>query len=238
MEHKTDCLICGSELEYLEQREKLQCYFCREPVLTNVRCAQNHYVCDKCHSSGTVALIERYTIRTRKTDPMEMAIDLMKSKSFTMHGSEHHFLVPAVLLASYYNLKIQKGHPELMAEKEKKIREARIRSEKVLGGFCGFYGACGAAIGTGIFVSLVTSATPLSVQEWKLSNTATATCLSAIACAGGPRCCKRDTFLSIQEAVQFINENLGVSIPANLNVHCNFSELNHECLKFGCQFYQ
>jgi len=48
------------------------------------------------------------------------------------------------------------------------------RAEKVLGGFCGLYGGCTAAVGTGIFVSLVTNATPLSEGEWKLTNLTTA----------------------------------------------------------------
>lgn len=238
MDTKNDCLICGSELEYLNPREKLSCYFCQEPVMTDVCCINKHYVCDKCHSSGANDLIERYCIRSRKTDPVLMASEIMHSKSITMHGPEHHFLVPAVLLSAYYNLKIQDGHPALMAEKEKKIREARIRSDKVLGGFCGFYGACGAAIGSGIFISLVTSATPLSVQEWGLSNMVTSKCLYTIACAGGPRCCKRDTFLALIDAVEFVNENLATDIKTTAGIHCDFSEYNHECLKFGCQFYE
>lgn len=237
MKIKNDCFICGSELEYLNQREPARCYFCQEQVMTDVWCHQHHYVCDKCHSSSGKALIERYCIRTRKTDPMEMAFELMRSKSISMHGPEHHLLVPAILLAAYYNIKISQGHPQLMAEKEKKITEARIRSDKVLGGFCGFYGSCGAAIGTGIFISLVTGATPTSVQEWKLANTMTAKSLSSIACAGGPRCCKRDTFLALFDAVEFVRENLAVDIHSSTEVHCEFSENNHECLKFGCQFY-
>jgi hypothetical protein len=32
-----------------------------------------------------------------------MALNLMKNPQIKMHGPEHHFLVPAVLLAAYYN---------------------------------------------------------------------------------------------------------------------------------------
>ena len=65
-----------------------------------------------------------------------------------------------MLLASYYNIR---NEPEL---KEKKIEDARKRAVNVLGGFCGFYGACGAAVGTGIFISVITEANPLSRDEW------------------------------------------------------------------------
>ena len=81
-----------------------------------------------------------------------------------MHGPEHHFLVPAVLLSAYYNKK------KYSRKKEDKIKEARKRVKKILGGVCGSHGICGATVGTVIFISLITNATPLSEKERKLSN--------------------------------------------------------------------
>lgn len=235
MNHKNDCLICGKELEYLENRERIECHYCHDIFEVDVRCVDGHYVCNRCHSADANELTERYCMRTKLQDPVQMAIELMQSFSFNMHGPEHHFLVPAVLLTAYYNTI---GGIKSIGEKEKKLREARARSEKVLGGFCGFYGSCGAAIGTGIFMSLITNATPVSKQEWMMSNLMTARSLNCIACAGGPRCCKRDTFIAIQEAVVFVSENLNVNIPVSEEVKCRFSELNHECLLSGCQYYE
>jgi len=64
----------------------------------------------------------------------------MKNPKIKMHGPEHHFLVPAVLLSAYYNKKKDSR------KKEDKIKEARKRAEKILGGFCGSHGICGAAM--------------------------------------------------------------------------------------------
>jgi hypothetical protein len=137
-----------------------------------------------------------------------------------MHGPEHHFLVPAVLLAAYYNIK---GDTE---QKKRKIKAARERSSNILGGFCGFHGDCGAAVGTGIFVSLVTEATPLSIEEWRLSNMMTSKSLYSVAIHGGPRCCKRNTFLSIIEAVKFLEENFGITMRIDKKIRYVFSTLN------------
>jgi hypothetical protein len=52
------------------------------------------------------------------------------------------------------------------------------RSSKVPGGWCGYYGACGAAVGVGIAVSALTGATPLKGQERSLALAATAFALS------------------------------------------------------------
>ena len=232
MEHKSGCLYCGKELLYLDRPEELSCIYCKGTFTSQARCVDSHFVCDACHSLSANDLIERFTIESVSRDPLEMAITLMKSPSVKMHGPEHHFLVPAVLLSAFYNAS---GRPE---EKEARIKKARQRAEHVLGGFCGFYGACGAAVGTGIFVSVVTDATPLSKEEWRLSNLLTAQSLHAIAEAGGPRCCKRDSFLAIQEALASVKDQLHVEMgtaPADLK--CEFHLMNKECKKAECRFY-
>ena len=155
----------------------------------------------------------------------------MRNPNMKMHGPEHHFLVPAVLLAAYYNIK------QDYREKATKIRMAKKRAEQILGGFCGFYGNCGAAVGTGIFVSLITDATPLSVTDWKLANLATAKSLFSVAEHGGPRCCKRNTFLAILKAADFVKENFGVSFKINKELKCAFYPLNNECLQEKCPFH-
>jgi hypothetical protein len=153
----------------------------------------------------------------------------MKHHAIKMHGPEHHFLVPAVLLAAYYN---RAGN---LQEKKIKIVKARERAEKILGGFCGTHGNCGAAVGTGIFASLITNATPLSKKEWKESNMVTAKSLSIIAEYGGPRCCKRNTFLAINTVTEHFNI---ADFYGDKNIKCEFSNFNKECLKGNCPFFK
>ena len=232
MEYKSGCLFCGKELLYLKEPEELSCLFCKRVFSTQAKCVDNHFVCDACHALSANDLIERFTIASSSTDPVDMALTLMKSQSLKMHGPEHHFLVPAVLLCAFYNAKAE---PD---EKETKIKLARKRAENVLGGFCGFYGDCGAAVGTGIFVSVMTGATPLSKSEWRLSNLMTAKSLYTIANAGGPRCCKRNSLLALEEAVQFLKDHFGVEIDSTIRkLKCQFHPLNKECRKEECRFY-
>jgi len=229
--HKVNCLVCGAELEYEEKYSKLRCFFCREEYESNVKCIEGHFVCDECHSLPANEVISHFCINSKSKDPIELAVSLMKNPKVAMHGPEHHFLVPAVLLSSYYNLKTDSS------VKEEKIKIAQKRANNILGGFCGYYGACGAAVGTGIFISLITEANPLSRHEWKLSNLITAKSLFSVANIGGPRCCKRVAFLSIIEAVDFLHENFGTTLPVNKNIKCEFSSLNKECIEDDCPFY-
>ena len=225
------CPNCGAELASRNVSAKAECCRCGEVADSSVSCAGGHFFCERCRSVLAHDMIERFCVQSDSVNPMEMALSLMRNPLMRMHGPVHHFLVPAVLLAAYYNA------GKKYAEKERKIGDARKRAVNVLGGFCGLYGDCGAAVGTGIYVSLVTNATPLSKSEWRLSNLMTAQSLVSVANHGGPRCCKRNSFLSIIEAIDFSEKHLGTALKANPDVKCEFSDRNKECLRAECPFY-
>lgn len=232
MHHGSGCLICGDELNYFNKFETLTCFYCGATKLSNASCRNGHYVCDACHNGTANDLIERYCSGTDSVSPLSMVMTLMKNPAVKMHGPEHHFLVAAVLLTAFCNLTSSGG-----SAAGERIAEARKRAEEVKGGFCGFQGACGAAIGSGIFMSLVTGATPLSDRERKLANLITADCLRAIAENGGARCCKRETFRAIITAGEFVSRELGIDLPLEPPPSCTFSGVNRECLLERCAFH-
>ena len=233
MEHefKSNCLLCGSQLVYQNEAQLLTCALCGRDARSEAACENGHYICDSCHSDSANDLIENICIHSTSTMPVKLATSLMNAPSVAMHGPEHHFLVPAVLLTAYYNQKNDSG------TKEKKLKVARQRAEHVLGGFCGFYGACGAGIGTGIFISLITDSTPLSTTAWGLSNQMTAESLRCIGALGGPRCCKRDTFMALKAAQKFVKQNFSVSLNVPDTIVCDFTSLNRECIEKDCPFH-
>lgn len=224
------CIICGSDLIYLNESESLQCSICKETFLSNARCVQGHFICDHCHELDGFELIQQICLKSSSTNPVELANLIMSFPEIKMHGPEHHFLVPAVLITTYYN-KTEK--PGLISEK---LNKARERAKNIHGGFCGFYGTCGAGVGTGIFMSLILNCTPLSKEEWKLSNLMTSKSLLEIANYGGPRCCKRDTFLSLETSVDFVEEHLNIKLDKS-TVKCKFFERNKECKNQECKYY-
>jgi hypothetical protein len=146
-----------------------------------------------------------------------------------MHGPEHHVIVGSALAAAYCHAV---GKPSKL---EKALDTIEKRGKKVPGGTCGFWGACGAGLGAGIFLSAVTGSTPLSTDVHGLCNRLTARCLSAIGELGGPRCCKRNVGIAIRESVAFIRENFGVRLQEPCIV-CEFSLRNNECIGNRCPF--
>ena len=207
------------------------CIYCGEAVGVVAEQTDEQTVCSVCRSKSVSDLIFSYCLITKSKNPVEIANVLMNFPDFKMHCPEHHFLVPAVLLSAYCNTKRKRTRLKRL------LIAAKKRSEKVPGAFCGTHGSCGAAVGTGIFISLITGATPMKTIEWNLSNSMTGRSLLRMASYGGPRCCKRVTFLAIHETGRFLYERLGISLPVPEKISCSFSHTNEQCLKDNCPFY-
>ncbi len=223
------CLLCGEELEYLKREEQMQCVYCGRTFMSAARCKNGHYVCDECHGKDGNAAIIGYCLHTDSRNPIEIAETLMRHPAVHMHGPEHHVLVGAALLAAYCN----SGGA---GDKKDLLERMALRGGQVPGGVCGLWGSCGAGISTGIFISLVTGATPITTENWGLSNQMTSRSLEAIGKIGGPRCCKRDSFLAICEACRFAQEKLGVTMELPERIVCSFIAKNRECLGARCPF--
>lgn len=228
-EHHSGCLICGADLEYREG-ELLNCSLCGVQGRSDVACSAGHYVCDSCHGLPAMLLIAKTCELSTEPDPLVIAEGLMRHAAVKMHGPEHHFLVPAALITAWCIQQGNAGRGEFLAI-------ARKRAADVKGGFCGYHGTCGAAMGAGIACSVLTGATPLAREGWRLSNLMTAACLTAIGEAGGPRCCKRDTYLALMSGRDFLNTHLQAGIPVGPAPLCSHFIQNRECLATDCAFF-
>ena len=222
-----ECLICGSPLEYLETDELMECAVCHRKENSKTRCVRGHYVCGACHTAGMDAIVGLCLSETSK-DPVLILEKMMALPFCHMHGPEHHVMVGAALLTAYRNAG---GEIDL----EKALSEMMNRGKNVPGGACGFWGACGAGISSGMFVSIISGSTPLTIEPFALSHKMTAKSLGAIGEIGGPRCCKRDSYLSILSAVDFVKEYFGVEMEKP-EVVCTHSAKNNQCIGNRCPF--
>ena len=175
---KEECLICKQPLEYLEEGILMECAICHKKENSKTRCVNGHYVCSECHTKGMDSIIG-LCLNEHSKNPIEI-INKMMSKPFChMHGPEHHVMVGAALLTAYHNAG---GELEL----EKALTEMYQRGKEVPGGACGFWGACGAGISTGMYLSIVTKSTPLETKNWGLCNQMTGKALEKIGELNGP----------------------------------------------------
>lgn len=224
---KEECLICKAPLVYLTQDEIMECAICHKQERSKTRCVEGHYVCSECHTQGMDSIFGLCLSETSR-DPVVILEKMMSMPFCHMHGPEHHVMVGAALLTAYKNAG---GALEL----PKALQEMYSRGKAVPGGACGFWGACGAGVSAGQFIAIATGSTPLAVEPWGLSNQMTAKALESIGKVGGPRCCKRDSYLAVQAAIDFAAEHLHVQMEKTVPV-CSRSGQNNQCIGKRCPF--
>lgn len=224
---KEECLICKAPLEYLTEDKEMECIICHKKEFSKTDCINGHYVCNECHMKG-IDNIGLICLTEKSKNPVEIIRKMMKIPECHMHGPEHHIMVGSALLTAYKNAG---GDIDLRSA----LTEMKNRGSKVPGGACEFWGACGAGISSGMFISIITGSTPLKVTEYGLSNLMTSHSLNAIGEIGGARCCKRNSFLSIQQAVRFAKEKLNVEMEIG-EIICEFSPSNNQCIGKRCPF--
>jgi hypothetical protein len=222
-----ECLICQERLEYLPEDVVMECAICRKRELSKTRCVMGHYVCSDCHTQGMDSIFGLCLGETSR-NPLHILEKMMAMPFCHMHGPEHHVMVGAALLTAYKNAG---GVLDLAAA----LPEMYRRGKAVPGGACGFWGACGAGVSAGQFLSIATGATPLASESWGLSNRMTAKALESIGSIGGPRCCKRDSYLAVLAAIDFAAEHLNVNMEKTLPV-CTRSGQNNQCIGMRCPF--
>jgi len=225
---KEECLICKAPLEYLQEDVMMECDICHKNEFSKTKCVNGHYVCNECHSKGVDSIVGLCLAETSK-DPIEIVGKMMDMSFCHMHGPEHHIMVGSALLTAYRNAG---GDVDLA----KALGEMVSRGAKVPGGACGFWGACGAAVSTGMFISIITGSTPLKNEEWKHSNLMTSRSLSKLGQLGGPRCCKRNSYMSILTAIDYVEEITGIRMQKS-QIVCRHLSSNSQCIGNRCPFH-
>ena len=170
-------------------------------------------------------------LQEKSKNPVEIFYNIAHKDFVRMHGPEHHVLDGAALLTAFFNaggkINLQESLNELMK-----------RGLQMPGATCGMWGVCGAVSSMGAALSIIDKTGPLSSDtSWGKHMEFTSNALCNLAKVGGPRCCKRNAFLSFQKAIEYVNENYGVELQ-NDKIECCFSEKNEQCIKGRCPFYK
>jgi hypothetical protein len=224
-----DCAFCGTPLRYATEPVVAACVFCGLVSSTLIICPEGHFVCDACHGKAAIEAVSELLEHTVSKDPIEILELVLEHPSLPMHGPEHHALVPAILMAALRNAE----HPV----PPNVVRQALDRGGRIPGGWCGFYGDCGAAVGAGVAIALVTGSTPLLGHRRSLAMGATAEALARMV-DDQPRCCKRASRIAVQAATEYLEEKMGIRLPSSgTRPKCRQSHRNRECPREPCPYF-
>ena len=170
-------------------------------------------------------------LQEKSKNPLDIFYNIAHTDFIRIHGPEHHVLDGAALITAYYNAG---GKMELQTS----LHELMKRGLQMPGATCGMWGVCGAVSSMGAALSIIDGTGPLSLDSsWGKHMEFTSKALCSLSQVGGPRCCKRDAFLSFERAIEYINENYNVKIESS-RIECKYSKKNEQCIKEKCPFYK
>jgi hypothetical protein len=223
-----NCGVCARPLVYAVESISKSCALCGKEEKASIYCPAGHYVCDTCHSKAALEVLKQILATSKTTDPAAILEQVISHPAVPMHGPEHHVIVPAAIVAAVRNA----GYPL----PEGSVEKAMERASKVPGGWCGLYGDCGAAVGSGIAVSVITGATPLTGKLRTLAMASTSQALSRML-DDQPRCCKKASRIAILSTVDFLRQHLGINLPHADKVICTYPLRNQQCAREKCPYF-
>ena len=174
------------------------------------------------------ALILAECEKSKSTSPYEIFYDIAKKDFVRIHGPEHHILDGACILTAFHNA----GGKVNLSEALNKLIFEGLRMP---GAVCGLWGVCGAVTSIGAALAIIEGTGPLSDEDWGSHMQYTSAALASLAKTGGPRCCKRDAFTAMKEAVKYITERYGVTLSL-ANIKCDFHTQNKQCIGKRCPY--
>ena len=228
MENQQICDVCNAPLNVENKPVKLTCTFCGKEFEATSFCPNGHHVCAECRKLTVPQVLEKVISSTTSACPSEILEKVMAHPKLNMHGADHHYIIPVVIVAAAKNA----GY-EVPVEA---VQQAMQRGQQVPGGWCGFCGACGAAVGVGIATGALIMSTPLNGKKRTMVMDATREATSRME-DNAPRCCKKAGRIAMETAVDFLNAKIGTKLEKGKQPVCTYSARNKECVKQACKYY-
>lgn len=174
-------------------------------------------------------MFEEILLNEKSTNPREIQKKLMEQPDVPMHGPIHHYVDGAAFLTAMHNAGVKFDLADALKELEE-------RSQLMPGATCGRWGVCGSASSVGAALAIIHGTGPLSSDDFYKDNLRlTSRILAREAELGGPRCCKRNGFTALDEAVDFVKEQYGIRLEESFDF-CSFSLGNETCQGEDCPY--
>lgn len=179
-----------------------------------------------------IELINKALEKNKSKNPLEIVQEVMDRDFINIHGPEHHYLDGASFIVAYKNAG---GNIDL----EKALEELQKRTIKMPGAMCGLWGVCGSVAAIGACLAIINGTSPLSDNEFYKDNMEyTSSVISKMSEIGGPRCCKRNAFISLLSGAEFVKRKYGIIMDIPNENKCKYYFRNAQCIKGRCPFYK
>ncbi len=177
-------------------------------------------------------IIEEIVLTTKSKDPFEIADLMLSSPALPMLGCQHAYIAGGAFMAAIRNEGTRPVGNEV-------IKEGFARTQKQAhGGCCGLSGVCGIAPAIGACFAILTGSKCGTDQAQRITMEAVTRVMRAITDLTGPSCCKAYVWSSLNVAVDYLKESLGITLPSGRSIACDFSARHpHGCRENNCPYF-
>jgi hypothetical protein len=225
-------MVCGLHLEYFNEAQDVTCSYCGKTEHGHIRCPKDHYICEACHNRDAMKIIEEVAFTTKSGNPFEIAELMLNYPKLPMLGCQHAYIAGGALMAA-----IKNEGSKIITNEE--IKEVFLRTEKQAhGGYCGLSGVCGIAPAIGACFAVLTGSKCGRNEEQRITMEAVTRTARTITDLTGPSCCKAYVRTSLDAAVNYLKESIGIVLPLDRSITCNHSANHpHGCRKEQCPYF-
>ena len=223
------CSICNSIILYKEDCFSAKCEVCGKEEETYIICLNNHYLCKECAAKDVMDKLYAILPEIDLKNPLDIAEKIISKCGISGHTP--HPITAAAFLSAIKNVT---GYIT-----DEDVLEGVSRAYDIPGGWCGYYGACGAAVALGASFSVLLNATPNSDKERSIANRVTAAGLLEVAALGGPHCCVASIRTVLEQGVTIAKKYIGIEFPERQTHYkkCWTAAFQPNCKKEKCRFY-
>lgn len=226
-----DCLFCGAPLQYLERSQEMTCLYCGKKEQGNIKCPDGHYICEACHNSDSMRLIEEIVFTTTSNNPFEISELLINHPALPVLGCQHAYIAGGALMAAIKN--------QGSGVSPEDIKEVFARTgRQAQGGYCGLTGICGVVPAIVACFSVLTGSRCGTDRQQQITMEAATRVMRAITALTGPSCCKAYVRAGLEVAVRYLGESLGIVLPLERVSKCRHSLRHpHGCRTERCPYF-
>lgn len=223
------CSICNSVILYKEDFFEAKCEFCGKEEESYIICSNNHYLCKVCAAKEVMDKLYAILPSIDYKNPIDIAEKIISKCGFSGHTP--HPITAAAFLTAVKNVTNHITTEDVL--------EGISRAYNIPGGWCGYHGACGAAVALGTSFSVLLNATPSSDKERSIANRVTSAGLLEVAELGGPYCCVASIRVVLEKGIELSKKYLGLEFPDKQIKYkkCWAATFQPNCKKEKCRFY-
>lgn len=178
-------------------------------------------------------IIEDIAFTTKSKNPFEIAGLMMGYPGLPMLGCQHAYIAGGAFMAAIKN----EGSKGITNEEIKEV--FKRTGKQAHGGYCGLSGVCGIAPAIGACFAVLTGSKCGKDEEQRITMEAVTRVTRAITDLTGPSCCKAYVWTSLEAAVAYLRESLGIMLPSTQSIACNYSPKHpHGCREARCPYFR